>query len=150
MTSTSALQVDAEPTRSRPPAAEMDGAIKGLVTDLHNPRPAIFWADLLVSAGVGWIAFAVAVAAAPWSLAMLTAVLVSGFALYRGLCFTHELTHLRRRSVPGFETAWDVLFGVPLLLPSFTYVGFTRAITALPPMARRMTRSTCRLPAPVA
>jgi fatty acid desaturase len=25
--------------------------------------------------------------------------------------------------LPGFETAWNLLFGVPLLLPSFTYIG---------------------------
>ena len=25
--------------------------------------------------------------------------------------------------MPGFETAWNILFGVPLLLPSFTYLG---------------------------
>jgi fatty acid desaturase len=25
--------------------------------------------------------------------------------------------------LPGFETSWNVLFGVPLLLPSFTYLG---------------------------
>jgi fatty acid desaturase len=94
-----------------------------LVADLHNPRPAVFWADLTVSALVGWGAFAIAVTA-PWlSSVSLAACLVSALALYRGVCFTHELAHLRRRVLPGFETAWNVLFGVPLLLPSFTYLG---------------------------
>jgi fatty acid desaturase len=94
-----------------------------LVSDLHSPRPIVFWMDLCVSAGIGWVAFAVALAAAPWTPGMFAAMVISGFALYRGLCFTHELTHLRHRSVPGFETAWNLVCGIPLLLPSFTYLG---------------------------
>lgn len=95
-----------------------------LVSDLHEARPLVFWTDLLATAFTGWAAFGFAVAWAPFSRPMgIMASVVSAFALYRGLCFTHELTHLRRRSVPGFETSWNLLFGIPLLLPSFTYVG---------------------------
>ncbi len=94
-----------------------------LVADLHAPAPLIFWADLLASAVIGWSAFAFAVVTAPLSALMLAASAIAGFALYRGVCFTHELAHLRRRALPGFETAWNLLFGVPLLLPSFTYLG---------------------------
>ena len=101
----------------------VDALTRRLVGDLHIPRPAIFWTDMLASAACGWSAFAVAVAAAPLSALMVAASVVSVLALYRGLCFTHEITHLRRASIPGFETAWNVLFGVPLLLPSFTYLG---------------------------
>jgi fatty acid desaturase len=104
-------------------AVDLDAVARRLVLDLHTPRPAIFWADLLFSAIVGWGAFAVALAAEPWSATMVGAAIASGFALYRGLCFTHELTHLRRGAIPAFEAVWNGLFGVPLLLPSFTYVG---------------------------
>ena len=101
----------------------LDALTRGLVSDLHVPRRLVFWADLLVCATVGWTAFGIALLSLPWSPQMLTASVVAGLSLYRGLCFTHELTHLQRRAVPGFETAWNLLFGVPLLLPSFTYVG---------------------------
>src|SRR5262249_10581225 len=74
------------------------------------------------SAAIGWGAFGVALAASPLSGTMLVATLISALAFYRGLCFTHELTHLRKRSVVGFETAWNLIFGTPLLLPSFTYL----------------------------
>jgi fatty acid desaturase len=104
-------------------ARALDITTRRLVADLHDPKPIVFWADLLTSAAIGWAAFAVAVVAEPLSWTMILAATVSGFALYRGLCFTHELTHLRKRALPGFETAWDVLFGVPLLLPAFTYQG---------------------------
>jgi len=102
---------------------EFEAVSHTLVADLHSPRPWIFWADLIASAGAGWTAFALAVLAAPFSAAMWIASLLAACALYRGVCFTHELAHLRRRAVPGFETAWNILFGMPLLLPSFTYLG---------------------------
>ncbi|HUK32465.1 MAG TPA: fatty acid desaturase, partial [Vicinamibacterales bacterium] len=101
----------------------LDAEAQRLVVDLHTPRPVIFWTDLILSGAIGWGAFAVAVAAPPWSAAMFAAMILSALALYRGLCFTHELTHLRRRAVPGFELTWNLVFGVPLLLPSFTYIG---------------------------
>ena len=44
-------------------------------------------------------------------------------ALYRGISFIHELTHLRRDDVPGFHAAWNVLIGVPWLTPSLLYEG---------------------------
>jgi fatty acid desaturase len=94
-----------------------------LVADLHNPRPGVFWADLALSALVGWAAFAIAATTPEVSFVMVTACVVSALALYRGVCFTHELAHLRRRVLPGFETAWNLLFGMPLLLPTFTYLG---------------------------
>ena len=101
----------------------LEAATRRLVSDLHTPRPGVFWTDLSASAVLGWGAFGAAFLSSLWSPAMLSWSLISAAALYRGLCFTHELTHLRRRAVPGFETAWNIVFGVPLLLPSFTYVG---------------------------
>ena len=93
-----------------------------LVADLHAARPRIFWTDLLVSAAVGWSSFAVAVAA-PRGPVTYVAGLIAMFALYRGICFMHELTHLRPRALAGFETAWNLLLGLPLLMPSTMYVG---------------------------
>jgi fatty acid desaturase len=106
---------------SAPRGISYDEQARECVRDLHQPCPAIFWSDMLGSALVGWSAFAGAVWL-PWPYAAL-ALCVAGFALYRGLCFIHELTHIRPASLPGFETAWNLLFGVPLLFPSFVYVG---------------------------
>lgn len=101
----------------------LDANIRQLVLDLHTARPAIFWTDLVATAAIGWSAFAAATILPLFSAWMLALAVIAGLALYRGLCFVHELTHLRRGSIPGFETAWNVLFGVPLFLPSFTYLG---------------------------
>jgi fatty acid desaturase len=91
--------------------------------DLNTPRPANYWADLLLTTTVGWGAFALSVAARPGSPAMWAGASLAVAALYRALIFAHELSHLRTTALPGFTAAWDVLVGIPLLLPSFVYVG---------------------------
>lgn len=99
-------------TQPLPPAA--------LLADLYKVRPAIYWADFLASAGIGWAAFAVA-ALSPWgSVSGLVAIIIAVVALNRAVTFTHEISH-HRRGLPGFEAAWNALVGFPLLLPTFIY-----------------------------
>src|SRR3546814_17074593 len=54
---------------------------------------------------------------------MLVSAFVAVVALYRACSFIHELTHLRKNALPGFRLAWNILVGVPLLIPSFMYEG---------------------------
>lgn len=96
---------------------------RDLVRDLHTPDPHIYWADLLVTGITGWAAFVAAVLFRTWSWQMFAALFVSVCALYRGLCFLHEITHIRAGVLRGFEVVWNFIFGIPLLLPSFMYVG---------------------------
>ncbi|PZQ58582.1 MAG: fatty acid desaturase [Phenylobacterium zucineum] len=92
-----------------------------LARDLTRANPRIYWLDLAVTAAVTWLSLWIAVTATPgWAL---TAGVVCVFALYRGISFIHELTHLRRDDVPGFHFAWNVLIGVPWLTPSLLYEG---------------------------
>lgn len=102
---------------------QADLEARRLVADLHSPKPGIFWTDLALSAAIGWGAFAVAFFARPFSALMLAACAVSILALYRGLCFLHEITHLKQSALRGFETAWNLVLGVPMLMPSLVYVG---------------------------
>ena len=93
------------------------------ISDLFHPRAFVYWADLLLSASIGWGAFAIALRSniATWTHSV--AFFVAVFALYRAVTFTHELVHLRRSAVPGFRTAWRLLCGIPLLVPHFLYRG---------------------------
>ena len=100
---------------------DIDDRARASVRDLHNVNPVIFWADLVITATVSWTAFAFAIVLE--SSVSLLLLCIATLGLYRGLCFIHELTHIRPKALPGFETAWNIFFGVPLLLPSFTYVG---------------------------
>lgn len=103
-------------------AAE-DRQTRTLVRDLHQARPVIYWIDLLATSAVGWAAFAMACRLPSFSPAMLASVAIAVVALYRGLCFIHEISHLNPRAVPHFETVWNILLGYPLLMPSFVYCG---------------------------
>jgi len=94
-----------------------------IVADLYTPRPVIYWTDLFLTALIGWGAFVLAVAARPGSWPMWAFGFVAVVALYRGSIFAHELSHLRTSALPGFSAVWDVLFGIPLLVPAVVYVG---------------------------
>ena len=117
MTETAAVEIAAVEI-----AQDEDRSIRELLRDLHVPKPLVFWADLLFTALVGWSAFAYT-ATAPLSRLTLVSAAISVFALYRGLCFVHEISHLNSRSLKGFEVGWNLLFGFPLLMPSFVYAG---------------------------
>lgn len=97
------------------------GVLRREVSDLFEPDPRIYWLDLAAHALLGWTAFALAVTRSGW--VSLLFGLVSVFALYRAVIFTHELVHVRRGRLPGFRLAWDALCGVPLMAPSFLYDG---------------------------
>jgi len=93
-----------------------------ITRDLHVARPLIYWTDLLASALLGYAALAVAISAASIALAILAGV-VAILALYRAGSFTHELTHMKHSSVPWFRFGWNLLIGIPLMVPSFMYEG---------------------------
>jgi fatty acid desaturase len=97
-------------------------AAANLTRDLNVARPAIYWADMLGSALLGYGALAATIAAGPTWLALVTAV-IAVLALYRAGSFIHEITHIKPNAVPGFYWAWNALVGVPLLVPSFMYEG---------------------------
>jgi fatty acid desaturase len=100
-----------------------DYRTRELMKDLHGARPAIYWADFLLTALAGWIAFAVAIRLRPLSPGMFFASAVAVAGLYRGLCFIHEISHQNGKALPNFEAAWNLLMGYPLLMPSFVYAG---------------------------
>ena len=93
-----------------------------LTRDLVQPRPAIYWADMLGSAALGYLSLAVAATAASLPLALAIG-LVAVLALYRALLFIHEVSHMKHAALPGFRLGWNAAVGVPLLTPSFMYEG---------------------------
>lgn len=94
-----------------------------LTRDLTAPKPWIYWTDMLVSAGLGYAALLTAMfATLPVALTVLAAV-VAMLALYRAGSFIHELTHIRHAAVPGFRLGWNLVVGIPTMVPSFMYEG---------------------------
>jgi len=99
-----------------------------IVQDLFKPKPLIYWTDFLLSLGIAaaaffgsrllirfsddWLA---------WSPLIAVLTVVTIIAVYRAALFTHELTHLPKAGFGRFRMAWDAMFGVPMLMPSFLY-----------------------------
>ncbi len=118
---TSAAAVEQAPTRARDDPAMLKAAAN-LTRDLNVPKSAIYWADMLGSALLGYVAMFAAMLVHPIWLAV-GAGLVAVFALYRAGSFIHELTHIKKGAVRGFRFTWNLIVGVPLLIPSFMYEG---------------------------
>jgi fatty acid desaturase len=94
-------------------------SVHQLVLDLRHHSAWIYWADLLFSACVFWFCMiTLGFAGLGWQINLLL-ICVGSLALYRAALFVHEIGHFSRSTLPGFEVAWNVLIGWPLLFPSF-------------------------------
>lgn len=113
----------AGPAQAAPRAGDDKAMLRAaveLTRDIGSARPAIYWADMLGSAIIGYGALLGAIASdSAWLTGGLA--VVATLALYRALLFIHEITHLHRDALPGFRTAWNALVGIPMLTPSFMY-----------------------------
>jgi fatty acid desaturase len=118
---TSSFRESAAARAAMPDDRAMIRAASELTRDLNAPNPVIYWGDMLASAVIGYGAMALAIASTDWALAGWA--LLSVLALYRAGSFIHELTHIKHSAVPGFRFGWNLLIGVPLLVPSFLYEG---------------------------
>jgi fatty acid desaturase len=102
--------------------AAMLKAAANLTRDLNVPNAAIYWADMLGSALLGYAALFAAMFVNSTLLAVASGM-VAVLALYRAGSFIHELTHIKKGAVRGFRFVWNLIVGVPLLVPSFMYEG---------------------------
>lgn len=105
---------------------------RGLVKDLSVPNPRIYWTDFLASIVVGHSSLLLltrldrlnyALLESPtayWTLAVLLFT-TTAICYMRSVMFIHELVHLPEEGFRGFRIAWNVLCGIPLLVPSFLY-----------------------------
>jgi NADH:ubiquinone oxidoreductase subunit 6 (subunit J) len=87
------------------------------------PKPWLYWSDMLASAAIGWSLFFFSLQLPLLSAMQVLAILGAIFALLRAALFIHELSHLKPSQLPHFELAWNLVVGIPLLIPSLMYVG---------------------------
>ena len=120
-----AVALDTTATGARTVRGDDNAMLKaaaGLTRDLNSPNAAIYWADMLGSAALGYAALYLTLSASS-TLVAVAAAIVAVLSLYRAGSFIHELTHLKPNAVPGFRLVWNMVVGVPLLAPSFMYEG---------------------------
>lgn len=106
-------------TTKRDDDAMLRAAVE-LTRDITRPNPAVYWADMVGSALLGYAALAATILLGN-PLVALAVGLVSILALYRAGSFIHELTHIKHSELPAFRFGWNVLVGIPMLVPSFLY-----------------------------
>lgn len=116
------LSASAERLRRAPDDMAMIRAAAELTRDLNAPNPRIYWTDFMASVLVGYAGLAMAILASALWL-KLAAALVAILGLYRAGSFIHEVTHIKHAAVPGFRLGFNVMVGVPLLVPSYMYEG---------------------------
>ncbi len=100
---------------------------RAIVKDLFTPRAWIYWTDFLASLVIGSAAyFFVRRTAWIWpdhaaAIEPLCFYATSVILFYRAALFIHELAHLRDRTFLAFRIVWNLLCGIPFLMPSFMY-----------------------------
>ncbi|MGN6058308.1 MAG: fatty acid desaturase family protein [Sphingomicrobium sp.] len=129
MSNTATLERKATGAASAQPAVSrvkddtaMLKAAANLTRDLNVPDAKIYWADMLGSALLGYAALFTAMFVYSTPIA-IAAPVIAVLALYRAGSFIHELTHIKKGAVKGFRFTWNLMVGVPLLVPSFMYEG---------------------------
>lgn len=112
----------AERLKRAPDDMAMIRAAAELARDLSAPNPLIYWSDFLASAIVGYAGLAFAIMGSSIWVQLLAGV-VSVLGLYRAGSFIHEVTHIKHSAVPGFRFGFNMVIGVPMLVPSYMYEG---------------------------
>ena len=92
-----------------------------IVKDLFVHREWIYWLDFLVTTTIAYSTALVYLNAPLGSPLQIICFLVAGFALFRVASFMHEVVHMSGKTMLGFRIAWNVLAGIPMLMPSFFY-----------------------------
>ena len=93
-----------------------------IVKDLFTPNPWIYWPDFLCSLFGGVICFGLVRRwATPFSWQQGVLFVLAGVLYYRAALFIHEIVHLRHNSFHAFRFAWNLMCGIPFLMPTFMY-----------------------------
>ena len=99
-----------------------------IVGDFFTHNPWVYWTDFLLSWSVGVAMFGLVaepqfVVTDPtwhWPVRIVCFV-VSSLLYYRCTLFIHELMHIRASEFTAFRFVWNMLCGIPFLVPSFVY-----------------------------
>lgn len=96
-------------------------AAREICKDQFTVRPLLYWIDFIVSVSFAYLC------AGLWLRTSMTSPLAwvcfvgAAVLVYRSSLFIHEIVHLPSGEMKVFRRFWNLVAGVPLLLPSFTY-----------------------------
>lgn len=105
----------------RPAKTTQARATRDIVSDLFTPKPWIYWTDFLLTISLGYAATAVVFRAPAFSWLQIVAVPVAGLAIFRAVTYLHEMVHQKSGDLPGFKLVWNIVCGIPAMMPSTFY-----------------------------
>lgn len=94
---------------------------RAIVQDEFAPRAWIYWTDFLLSIIGGMVCYAQVRKQELFSWQQGLFFAGSCYGIYRAVNFIHELVHLRTGTMRAFRFVWNLLCGIPMLMPSFIY-----------------------------
>ncbi len=105
------------------------GRAKNLVKSMNRPTAWIYWTDFLTSIIAGHVCFNALLYNDRWLNGSPVFVWSIRACLYvavvllflRSVMFTHELIHLPKVGYGSFRVVWNLLCGIPFMIPSFMY-----------------------------
>jgi fatty acid desaturase len=99
-----------------------------IVGEFFTPNPWIYWPDFLISWTIGIACFQLVdfpqwiTADVGWHWPIrIVCFIVSSLLFYRCALFIHELVHIRAGEFNSFRFVWNLLCGIPFLIPTFVY-----------------------------
>lgn len=101
---------------------------RSIVGEFFTPNPWIYWPDFLVSWTIGILCFQLVdfpqwiTADTSWHWPIrIVCFIISSLLIYRCSLFIHELVHIRAGEFRAFRFVWNLLCGIPFLIPTFVY-----------------------------
>ena len=102
---------------------------RGIVRDLFAPKEWIYWVDFVTTAMLGHVCYGLTrflydIHLEPLWLRLILQLITFSIqcaCYYRAVMFVHEIVHLPEKKFKAFRFVWNLLCGIPFLVPSFTY-----------------------------
>jgi fatty acid desaturase len=89
-----------------------------LLNNYSRRNISIYWIDMLSCALLFWIL--VFIEQDNFVLSVIQ-IIFAAFALYRLTMFVHEISHFKPLEMKYFESTWNILCGLPLMIPSYEF-----------------------------
>jgi len=92
-----------------------------IIKDLFAPSSKLYWIDFTISV-ISAYAFASIYLALPMTNVIAWICLpVAAILIYRASMFIHEIVHMPSGTMNAFKLYWNIVAGIPMMVPSFTY-----------------------------
>src|SRR5881394_2138842 len=92
-----------------PTDGEFVAQARALVKDLFEPRPVVYWTDLVLSVILAYAAFYFAHRRDLSIWLRMGCFVLSGLAFYRAVLFIHVLVHLNGSELRAFRFVWNAM-----------------------------------------